>query len=182
MPSGRICLLVLASASLFLASPGDVSFRVQQQRFPRVQTAAKEKDELLKQLFVSKGVGYPPKAILLRAFKKVGELELWVERSGGAFVHCVTIGCIPVTDDGIKEIHWLAMLARNNGQVHIPIEIFPARLTAAGLDQLASPQRNQADLVQFCMNLKEGYDFFEMHHQAPVVRIDGGGRYAFSAK
>src|SRR5262245_25810524 len=253
MPSRRICLLVLASASLFLAAPSGVSFRAEQWRFPRVRTAAREKDEVVKQLLASKGIGYPPKAILLRAFKKEGELELWVERSGGAFVlaktysicatsgilgpkrrygdeqvpegfyeldwfspqsnfylslhvshpnaadrilgskqnlggdiflhgSCVTIGCIPVTDDGIKEIYWLAVLARNSGQVHVPIEIFPARLTAAELDQLASAHRTQADLVEFWMNLKKGYDFFEMHHQAPVVRVDGGGRYVFSAK
>jgi len=32
------------------------------------------------------------------------------------------------------------------------------------------------------MNLKEGFDFFENDHKPPVVRVDGGGRYAFSAK
>jgi murein L,D-transpeptidase YafK len=95
---------------------------------------------------------------------------------GDIFLHgnCVTIGCIPVTDDGIKDIYWLAVLARDSGQAHIPIEIFPARLTAAGLDQLASTHRNQSDLVGLWMNLKEGFDFFAKHHQPPIVRVDGG--------
>jgi murein L,D-transpeptidase YafK len=253
MPNRRVCLFFLASASLCVAAPGAVSFRDQQWKFPHVRTAAKEKDEVVKQWLISKGVGYPPKAILLRAFKKEGALELWVEAAGGKYVlaktysicatsgilgpkrrfgdeqvpegfyeldwfnpqsnfylslhvsypntsdrilgskqnlggdiflhgNCVTIGCIPVTDDGIKEIYWLAVLARNSGQMHIPIEIFPARLTTDGLDKLAAKHRNDLDLISFWMNLKEGYDFFETHHQAPVVRVDGGGRYAFSAK
>jgi hypothetical protein len=58
----------------------------------------------------------------------------------------------------------------------------PARQTTAGLDRLASAHRNQAELVSFWMNLKEGYDFFESHYQPPVVRVDGGRRYAFTAK
>ena len=253
MPSLRLCPLLLISASLGLAAPGTSSFREQQWKFSRVRTAAKEKDEVVKQLLLSKGLSYPPKAILLRAFKKEAALELWVEGAdktyilvkhysicatsgilgpkrrfgdeqvpegfyeldwfnpqsnfylslhvsypnaadrilgakqnpgGDIFLHgnCVTIGCIPVTDDGIKEIYWLAVLARNSGQTHIPIEIFPARLTATGLDLLAATHRHQDDLVSFWMNLSEGYDFFEMHHQSPVVRVDGGGRYVFSVK
>jgi len=253
MPVHRLCLLFLVAASLGLTAPGAVSFREQQWKFPRVRTAAKEKDEAVKQLLMSKGLGYPPQAILLRAFKKEAAVELWVQGGGQTYVlvksysicatsgilgpkrrfgdeqvpegfyeldwfnpqsnfylslhviypntadrilgskqnpggdiflhgNCVTIGCIPVTDDGIKEIYWLAVLARNSGQMHIPIEIFPARLTAAGLDRLASAHRNEAELVSFWMNLKEGYDFFERHHQPPEVRVDGGGRYAFRAK
>jgi len=253
MPSRRIRLLLLVSASLILAAPGSISFRDGQWKFPRVRTAAKEKDESLRRLLAGKRLSYPPKAILLRAFKKEGELELWVENSSGIYIlaknysicatsgvlgpkrrfgdvqvpegfyeldwfnpqsnfylslhvsypnaadrvlgfrqnlggdiflhgNCVTIGCIPITDDGIKEVYWLAVLTRNSGQMHIPIEIFPARLTTGGLDQLASTHRNQPDLVSFWMNLKEGFDFFEKQHQRPVVRVDGGGRYAFSAK
>jgi murein L,D-transpeptidase YafK len=253
MPSHRLSLLFLVSASLALSPPGAVSFREQQWKFPRVRTAAKEKDGVVRQLLLSKGVSYPPKALLLRAFKKEGVLELWVEGAreayvlvksysicatsgmlgpkrrsgdeqvpegfyeldwfnpqsnfylslhvsypnaadrilgskqnpgGDIFLHgsCVTIGCIPITDDGIKEIYWLAVLARNSGQMHIPIEIFPARLTTAGLDGLASAHRNQPELVSFWMNLKEGYDFFETHREPPVVRVGGGGRYAFSVR
>ena len=50
---------------------------------------------------------------------------------GDIFLHgnCVKIGCIPITDDGIKEVYWLAVLARSLGQKHLPIQIFPARLT-----------------------------------------------------
>lgn len=252
MPSRRIALLSLCAASIFLSAPGPVAFRDEQWKFPRVRTAAKEKDESLKQLFASQGLSYPPKGMLLRAFKKEAVLELWVENSSGTyalaknysicatsgilgpkrrfgdeqvpegfyeldwfnpqsnfylslhvsypngadrilgskqnlggdiFLHgnCVTIGCIPITDDGIKEIYWLAVLARNSGQAHIPIEIFPARLTTEGLDKLAVARRNEPEIVAFWSNLKEGFDFFEKHHRPPVVRFLGGGRYAFAS-
>src|ERR1700747_3375099 len=68
---------------------------------------------------------------------------------GDIFLHgnCVTIGCLPITDGGIKEVYWLAVLARAQGQQHILIEIFPARLSRQELDQLASTHRNEPDLV-----------------------------------
>ena len=243
------CLL-LATAGFQFASPRAISFRDEQSKFPRVRVAAKEKDDVLRTLLTSHHLSYPPKAILLRAFKKEGTLELWVENStatytlvknysicatsgilgpkrrfgdeqvpegfyyldwfnpqsnfflslhvsypnasdrilktlpnagGDIFLHgnCVTIGCIPITDDGIKEIYWLAVLARNSGQMHIPIEIFPARLTSNGLDQLAATHRGESQLLSFWMNLKEGFDSFERSHKPPIVQVDRGGRYVF---
>jgi len=53
------------------------SFRDLQWKFPRVRTAAAEKDALLRGTFQAKGLPYPPHAILLRAFKKEASLELW---------------------------------------------------------------------------------------------------------
>jgi len=45
---------------------------------------------------------------------------------GDIFLHgnCVTIGCIPITDDGIKEIYWLAVLARDAGRRTFPSRSF----------------------------------------------------------
>jgi len=85
------------------------------------------------------------------------------------FLHgnCVTIGCIPITDDGIKEVYWLKVLARSSGQMHIPIEIFPARLTTYGLDQFAASHRGEAELISFWTNLQEGFDYFEKSHRLP---------------
>src|SRR5262249_28860497 len=60
------------------------SFRDEPWKFPRVRTAATEKDRLLKQKFEEKGLAYPPTTILLRAFKKEAELELWAQKSPGS--------------------------------------------------------------------------------------------------
>jgi hypothetical protein len=64
-----------AFGCLQLASPCSLSFREEQYRFPRVRVAANEKNDLLRQLFANKGLLYPPHMILLRAFKKEGQLE-----------------------------------------------------------------------------------------------------------
>jgi hypothetical protein len=52
------------------------SFREQQLQFSRVRTSAREKDQVVRRNLKDKGLSYPPRAILLRAFKKEGALEL----------------------------------------------------------------------------------------------------------
>src|SRR5690606_40100008 len=60
-------------------------------------------------------------------------------KPGGAiYIHgnCVTIGCIPITDDKIKELYIMAVEAKNSGQQKIPVYIFPSRLDPAGMAAL----------------------------------------------
>jgi murein L,D-transpeptidase YafK len=101
---------------------------------------------------------------------------------GDIFLHgdCASIGCIPITDDGIKEVYWLAVLVHSRGQKRLPIEIFPARLTEDGFKSLAGTHANQPDLLAFWRNLKEGYDLFEKTHQLPRVKTNARGAYDFS--
>src|SRR5207244_11578237 len=68
---------------------------------------------------------------------------------GDIFLHgnCASIGCIPVTDDGIKAVYWLAVLVHNQNQQHLPIEFYPATLTHAGLKSLAATPAHQASLL-----------------------------------
>jgi murein L,D-transpeptidase YafK len=93
--------------------------------------------------------------------------------------NCVTIGCLPITDDGIKEVYWLAVLARTAGQIHLPIQIFPARLTDPMLDQLVQENRVESQGVEFWTNLKEGFDHFEKQQRPASVHINRGGKYVF---
>jgi murein L,D-transpeptidase YafK len=98
---------------------------------------------------------------------------------GDIFVHgnCVTIGCLPITDDGIKELYWLAVLARQSGQKHIPIWIFPARLTDDGFVSLAQRHKQEPELVAFWANLKECFDTFQKDHRTPEITVSPEGRY-----
>jgi murein L,D-transpeptidase YafK len=63
-----------------LAARSHLSFREEQFRFPRVRTAAAEKDQAFRR---KQELSYPPRTILLRAFKKERQLELWAEESQG---------------------------------------------------------------------------------------------------
>jgi murein L,D-transpeptidase YafK len=115
---------------------------------------------------------------------------------GDIFIHgkCVTIGCLPLTDEKIKEVYLAAVEARAAGQAQIPVHIFPARLTEANLSRLRDMLRNGRppvslplkdldrgeNLLAFWRNLKEGYDRFEWTKRVPAVKVDQAtGRYHF---
>lgn len=100
---------------------------------------------------------------------------------GDIYVHgnCVTIGCLPITDDGIKEVYWLAALARQSGEKSIPIWIFPTKLTNDGYRALAEKHREDGALVAFWGNLKEGFDFFEKERRIPSISVSQDGQYHF---
>src|SRR5712692_7995504 len=77
MKTAKIALALLFLLAVSSSSEELKSFRDVQWKYPRVRTASKEKDEVLRQRFKEKGLAYPPRAILLRAFKQEGLLELW---------------------------------------------------------------------------------------------------------
>jgi murein L,D-transpeptidase YafK len=252
MKTAKVALTLLLLLAIPSAAEEAKSFREMQWKYPRVRTASKEKDEVLRQRFNEKGLSYPPRAILLRAFKQEAALELWATEAedkpyvlvheyrictssgtlgpkrrfgdeqvpegfyeldwfnpqsnfflslhisypnasdrilgshqnpgGDIFLHgnCASIGCIPITDDGIKEVYWLAVLVHNQNRQNLPIEIFPARLTDDGLKALTLAHPHQAPLIAFWSNLKKGYDLFEKNHRVPHYNTRTDGAYAFS--
>ena len=97
---------------------------------------------------------------------------------GDIYVHgdCVTIGCIPLTDDFIKEVYWLAVLAKANGQNKIPIHIFPAKLTGENMNTLEHLY-GDSDLLTFWKNLEQGFSYFEKHRRLPVISVTNNGKY-----
>ncbi len=101
---------------------------------------------------------------------------------GDIFLHgnCVTIGCIPITDDGIKEVYWLAVQVHAAGQQHIPIQIFPGRLTAEGFESLARSHSNLPELAAFWSNLRQGFELFEQNHRSLKITVAADGKYKFS--
>jgi murein L,D-transpeptidase YafK len=102
------------------------------------------------------------------------------DRGGAIMIHgnCVTIGCIPLTDDKIREVYVLAVEARNAGQQNIPIHLFPARLSANKLAELKKEYTDKATQALWD-NLKEGYDKFETTKLVPEVSINTVGKYLF---
>jgi murein L,D-transpeptidase YafK len=227
------------------------SLQQKQLEFPRVRTAKQEKEAVLRAMVEAKGLKYPPRAILLRAFKKEGALELWGTSSdagpyvllktygicatsgvlgpkrrfgdtqvpegfydldffnpqsnfylsmhinypnaadqilgyrpnlgGTIYLHgnCASIGCIPITDDGIKEVYWLSVLVREGGAKHLPLQIFPTRMSEDGFRELVKTHLGQPELVAFWTNLKSGFDSFEKDHRLAAVRVAKDGRYEF---
>ncbi|GAB4139482.1 MAG: hypothetical protein Fur0041_14650 [Bacteroidia bacterium] len=119
---------------------------------------------------LSLGVSYPNAADRVFACKR--------DPGGAIMIHgsCVTIGCIPLTDDKIKELYVLCVEARNNGQKEIPIHIFPAKLSDAGLKSITS---EFPEHTAFWKNLQTGYSYFENNKTLPKVTVDAKGNYLF---
>jgi murein L,D-transpeptidase YafK len=119
--------------------------------------------------YLSLGVSYPNASDRILSDKK---------KPGGAiYIHgnCVTVGCIPITDEKIKELYVLAVEATNNGQQKIPVHIFPSSLDEASLLQLTS---EFGDLHKaFWTNLKPIYENFEKTKKLKNVTVDANGSY-----
>ena len=97
------------------------------------------------------------------------------------FIHgdCCTIGCIPITDDKIKELYVLAVEAKNNGQRRIPVYIFPAEFTYDTLDCLRVHCADFKENLNFWKNLKQGYDYFQKYKKIPYINVKSNGDYIF---
>jgi len=93
--------------------------------------------------------------------------------------NCVTIGCVPITDDKIKEVYLLAVEAKSAGQQQIPVYIFPARMSDDGMKMLTEFAAQDTALLKFWKNVKEGYDFFEAHQTLPKISVKKDGAYSF---
>lgn len=102
---------------------------------------------------------------------------------GDIYIHgnCVTIGCLPMTDDKIREIYLLALQARKSGQEQIPVYIFPFRMTAPNMERYGAASAPSGALTDFWQNLQQGYNLLQQHHQLLDVQVDSAGRYVFGA-
>ncbi len=97
------------------------------------------------------------------------------------FIHggCVTVGCVPITDEGIKQLYVVCLAARSGGQENIPVHIFPTRFTKNGWAFLRKEYGGDAEKMRFWTDLKEGYDYFEKYHVVMPVMYTPAGRYVY---
>ncbi|WP_113662046.1 L,D-transpeptidase family protein [Pedobacter nanyangensis] len=115
---------------------------------------------------LSLGVDYPNEVDKARTGKD--------RKTGGdIYIHgdCVTVGCIPLTDDKIKEVYLLAMEAKDKGQTQIPVHIFPFRMTKANLEKYGPKYPQNLALWK---TLQAGYLYFMQHKTLPKVSQVGG--------
>lgn len=100
---------------------------------------------------------------------------------GDIFIHgaCVTIGCLPMTTDKIKEIYMYAVHAKNNGQSKIPVYIFPYRMTESNNLLYFEKHKEDKSLIRFWKNLKQGFDTFNTSKKELKLEIGREGEYLF---
>jgi murein L,D-transpeptidase YafK len=124
----------------------------------------------LSNFYLSLGINYPNASDRILSDPKTPGSNIYIHGN------CVTIGCIPLTDDKIKELYVLSVEAKNGGQDKIPVHIFPARLSAAELNtlKLTFPTKT----ISFWENLRLVYDDFERSKTLKPVRVTRTGEYA----
>jgi murein L,D-transpeptidase YafK len=100
---------------------------------------------------------------------------------GDIFIHgeCVTIGCMPMTNDKIKEIYVLAIQAYQNGQQQIPVYVFPFKMTEENLKNYKTTYAANPSLIAFWENLKKGADKFYGQLKQLSITVDKEGNYLF---
>ena len=123
--------------------------------------------------YLSLGINYPN-----ASDKKKSNAQ---DLGGDIFIHgdCVTIGCMPMTDDKIKEIYLYAVYAKNNGQSKIPVYIFPFKMDDENFKRYKEKFKKNKELISFWTNIKTGYDRFMLEKTPLKYTINKNGDYVF---
>ncbi len=124
--------------------------------------------------YLSMGINYPNKSDRILGVKS--------SLGGDIFIHgdCVTIGCVPITDDLIKELYVYCVEAKSQGQNSIPVTIFPAKLTAVKYAALKDKAENNRDNLNLWKSLKKGFDLFDENRKLPSIQFLPSGQYQVS--
>ncbi|MCF8427908.1 MAG: L,D-transpeptidase family protein [Bacteroidia bacterium] len=123
--------------------------------------------------YLSLGINYPNQADKLKSISN--------NLGGDIFIHgyCATIGCLPMTNEKIKEIYLLAIYAKNNGQNKIPVYIFPFKMSQENMAIYLEKYKSNKALINFWLNLKTGYDKFLNSKTELKICADKKGNYLF---
>ncbi len=105
-------------------------------------------------------------------------LKEGISAGGAIMIHgnCMTIGCLPMTDDKIKELYVLCLEARNRNNP-IYFDIFPVKFTPENVKMLEANYPKSK--LTFWKTLKPAYDYFEEHRWLHRVNIDSKGHYFY---
>jgi murein L,D-transpeptidase YafK len=123
--------------------------------------------------YLSLGINYPNKSDQILGNKnKLGN---------AIFIHgsCVSIGCLPMTDEAIKEIYLLNVFAKNANQTKIPVYIFPFRMDKNNSEKYFNLNIKNKTLLTFWKNIQSGYTLFNLKKQGLRITIDKTGSYIF---
>ena len=122
--------------------------------------------------YLSLGLNYPNASdrILSDSLKPGGDI----------YIHgsCVTVGCIPITDQQIDELYVLAAVAKDQGQDYIPVHIFPCRFDVPrSVEYLNNLTKDDPTLKAFAAKMEQAYTIFQKSHRLPIVMITDDGSY-----
>ncbi len=117
--------------------------------------------------YLSLGVSYPNESDKT--------LKTGRDAGGAIYIHgdCVTIGCLPLTDEPIKELYTIASESVKK-QKKIEVHIFPCDFNS---EKCQKELKNYPQHEEFWKNIKEGFDYFDKNGKLPKVTINKNGKY-----
>lgn len=117
---------------------------------------------------LSLGLDYPNKSDRILGDKSAPGSDIFIH--GG----CSSVGCIPITDDKIRALYFLANEAKKNGQGTIEVHIFPTEMTQTNLSELYQqwPQHQS-----FWANLVPIFEAFEEKKKTVNFSVNEKGQY-----
>lgn len=122
--------------------------------------------------YLSLGINYPNESDKMLSDASIPGGEIYIHGS------CVTVGCIPLTDDKIEELYILAAHAKDEGQEFIPVHIFPIKYDVQrSNDYFNNLTKDDPALRKFSAQLEDAYNYFDRYKQLPVILIDEKGGY-----
>ncbi len=120
---------------------------------------------------LSIGINYPnPSDRILGVRNKLG---------GDIYIHgsCVSIGCIPITNRNIKELYVICVEAKNGGQEHIPVHLYPARLEKGVMTDLIKNYNPDTATINLWKDLQLSYNYFLSYRKIPNIQFLNSGRH-----
>ena len=120
---------------------------------------------------LSMAINYPNKSDRILGHKDYPGNNICIH--GG----CLTIGCLPITNDLIEELYIFCLEAKNNGQEKIPVTIFPAELDRVKYEVLMAKHANDPDKTALWKELKQCFDIFNKTKSLPKIQFLDTGRH-----
>jgi len=99
------------------------------------------------------------------------------------YIHgnCVSTGCIPISDEPIEEVFFIASVVKEQGEEFIPVHVFPVRYNVKkSMDYLKNIVGKDPVLTRFNNNIKIVFDQFETKKQLPLIMVNKKGEYVYN--
>jgi murein L,D-transpeptidase YafK len=126
--------------------------------------------------YLSLGINYPNAADKKRSKAK--------NLGGDIFIHgdCVSIGCLAMTDNTIKELYMLNVLAKNAGQNQIPVILAPFKFSNTTNMNFTKNIEFAAyqEYFELWKSINVGIEIFLKDKKQPLIASDNNGNYQFN--
>jgi murein L,D-transpeptidase YafK len=95
------------------------------------------------------------------------------------FIHgsCLSTGCIAMSNEVMDELYALVEAVMLEGQITVPVHIFPNDFSQTSLDKLSEQKVKYKDHLQMWKIFEEAQQHFEEWRSLPWIKVNEKGNY-----